>query len=347
MRIDALLDSNTNARPAILVVGGAGYIGSHMVLMLKEAGYFVLVFDNLSSGHRSAAVLGDEFIQGELGSKQALQQVFKKYSKTHAHPIKAVMHFGGSIQVGESVVDPAKYYQNNVANTLVLLDVMREFDVKAFIFSSTAAIFGAPCVIPMDEMHPKTPVNPYGRSKWMLEQILEDYDRAYQLKSICLRYFNACGADPLGRTGECHEPETHLIPLILQVASGQRAAIQIFGQDYPTPDGTCLRDYVHVVDLAQAHLKALEQLLAGSESAQYNLGNGQGFSVQEVVSEVEAVTGKSIAVVFAPRRQGDPACLVAKSDRAKQVLGWAPEYSELREIISHAWAWELKLAKKH
>jgi UDP-glucose 4-epimerase len=317
-----------------------------MVLKLKEAGYFVIVFDNLSTGHADAGLLGDVFVQGDLGAREDLYPIFQAYSKTHKHPIQAVMHFAGYIQVGESVLDPAKYYQNNVAKTLVLLDLMREFEVKTFIFSSTAAIFGEPQYVPIDEVHPKNPVNPYGRSKWMVEQILEDYDRAYGLKSICLRYFNACGADPLGRTGEWHEPETHLIPLVLQVASGRRPTLQIFGRDYPTPDGTCVRDYVHVLDLCQAHLKALECLLEGGESAQYNLGNNHWFSVQEVAWMAEKVTRQDIPIFFAPRRPGDPARLIAKSDKAKWLLGWRPEYTDLREIITHAWAWEQRLCKK-
>ena len=319
--------------PNILVVGGAGYIGSHMVLTLQKAGYDVVVLDDFSSGHEHPDV-SVKTIRGNLGDPALLDQLFKQYR------FDAVMHFAAFIQVGESVQDPAKYYQNNVCNSLILLEKMKKYRINHFIFSSTAAVFGEPQYVPIDEHHPKNPVNPYGRSKWMLEQILQDYDVAYGLKSICLRYFNACGADPQGRTGECHEPETHLVPLILQAASGKRDSIKVFGRDYDTPDGTCIRDYIHVSDLCNAHLLALEKLLQGADSAQYNLGNGAGFSVQQVIDVVKQVTQREIKVIDAPRREGDPARLIADSQKAKKELGWKPQYADLKSIIQHAWAWE-------
>jgi UDP-glucose 4-epimerase len=245
--------------------------------------------------------------------------------------------------VGESIHHPSKYYRNNVINTLNLLDAMLAHNVKAFIFSSTAAIFGEPYYVPIDEQHPKQPINPYGISKWIIEQILTDYDRAYHLKSVCLRYFNAAGADPEGQLGERHEPETHLIPLVLQVASGRRTHISVFGQDYDTPDGTCIRDYIHIVDLCQAHLLALEQLFNGGESAVYNLGNGAGFSVKQVIDIAKEITEKPIKIVLGERRIGDPAHLVADATRAKVQLGWQPRYTDLATIINHAWQWEKRI----
>jgi UDP-glucose 4-epimerase len=238
------------------------------------------------------------------------------------------------------MADPGKYYRNNVAATQTLLDGMRAHGVSRFIFSSTAAIFGDPQYVPIDEAHPKAPINPYGRSKWFVEQMLEDYQRAYGLQSVCLRYFNAAGADPDGALGECHEPETHLIPLILQVASGRRPHITVYGADYPTPDGTCIRDYIHVEDLCQAHLLALRQLLNGAGSARYNLGNGSGYSVREVIEAARRVTGHPIPVVMGARREGDPPVLVADASAARAALGWQPRYPALETIVAHAWAWE-------
>lgn len=319
----------------ILVVGGAGYIGSHMVKILLAAGYHVVVLDNLSTGHRDA-VLGGDFVFGDLSDTPLLERLFKGYH------FRGVMHFASFIQVGESVQQPSKYYQNNVACTLNLLDAMVRHQVHAFIFSSTAAIFGEPQYVPIDESHPKHPINPYGASKAIIEQMLLDYDRAYHLKAVCLRYFNAAGADPTGQLGERHEPETHLIPLVLQAASGQRTHIGIFGDDYETPDGTCVRDYIHINDLCQAHLLALEQLLAGANSAAYNLGNGNGFSVRQVIEVAEQVTGKKIPVVIGQRRAGDPARLVADSQLARSALNWQPRYADLDTIISHAWQWEVR-----
>lgn len=321
----------------ILVVGGAGYIGSHMVKVLNDSGdHQVITFDNLSSGFRDA-VLGGEFVQGDLADILAIDKVFQQYQPD------AVMHFASYIQVGESVQHPDKYYLNNFTNTLNLLNSMVKHDVKNFIFSSTAAVFGEPEYVPIDEAHPKVPLNPYGRSKWMVEQVLADYERAYGLKSVCLRYFNAAGADPSALLGERHEPETHLIPLVLQAISGRRPHISVFGRDYDTPDGTCIRDYIHIVDLCSAHLLALKQLTADGVSKRFNLGNGAGFSVQEVISVAEQVTGKKVKVIDAPRRDGDPARLVADATLAKNTLGWTPVYADLATIIKHAWAWETKI----
>ncbi|PPD12379.1 UDP-glucose 4-epimerase GalE [Methylophilus sp.] len=319
----------------VLVVGGAGYIGSHMVKMLLDSGHDVITLDNLSSGHRDA-VLGGVFVEGDLADADCLDKVFA------AHKPDAVMHFASFIQVGESVRKPDIYYRNNVTNTLNLLDTMLKFDVKKFIFSSTAAVFGEPDYVPIDEAHPNRPLNPYGRSKLMIEQVLADYDKAFDFRSVCLRYFNAAGADPDGQLGERHDPETHLIPLILQAASGRRENIQVFGRDYETPDGTCIRDYIHIVDLCSAHLAALEYLVNGGTSDRFNLGNGAGFSVQEVLDAVQKVSGKSVKVIDGPRREGDPAKLVADSKRARSILNWKPVYTDLETIVLHAWQWELK-----
>lgn len=323
--------------PHILVVGGAGYIGSHMVKHLLNEGCPVTTLDNLSTGYRDA-VLGGAFVLEDLANVAALDDLFKS-----SH-FDAVMHFASFIQVGESVKEPAKYYENNVTNTLNLLNVMVKHHVKRFIFSSTAAVYGEPQYVPIDEAHPKAPINPYGRSKWMVEQILEDYDRAYGLKSIALRYFNAAGADPDGQLGERHEPETHLIPLILRAASGRRPHISVYGRDYDTPDGTCIRDYIHVTDLCEAHWLALQKLLERAGSAAYNLGNGQGFSVQQAIDTAHQVTGRDIRVVDSPRREGDPARLVAEATRARSELGWQPSRFDLKTIITDAWKWETKHA---
>ena len=317
----------------VLVVGGAGYIGSHMVKNLCGRGVNVTTFDNLSSGHRDA-VLGGEFIQGDLADRAALEQVFA------AHRFDAVMHFASFIEVGESVRLPAKYYRNNVSNTLNLLECMQAAGVEQFIFSSTAAIFGTPQRVPIDETHPTNPINPYGRSKLMVEQMLADLARAHGLRSVCLRYFNAAGADPDGQLGERHNPETHLIPLVLQAASGRRPFMSVFGTDYDTPDGTCIRDYVHVADLCEAHWLALQSLAQGEGSQAYNLGNGDGFSVFEVIDTVRKVTGREFTVKHETRRAGDPSRLVADSSAARQKLGWVPKYPSLQTIVEHAWAFE-------
>ncbi len=324
--------------PRILVVGGAGYIGSHMVKMLTAQGYSVTTLDNLSTGYRDAVSAG-EFIQVDLADREVLATLFSR------KPFDAVMHFASYIQVGESVKEPAKYYANNVTNTLNLLDAMVVNGVKRFIFSSSAAVYGDPHTVPIPEDHSKDPINPYGRTKWMVEQILADYDQAYGLKSVSLRYFNAAGADPAGELGERHEPETHLIPLVLRAASGRAPNIKVFGRDYDTPDGTCIRDYVHVEDLCSAHRLAIDGLMQGKASNAYNLGNGSGFSVAEVIAAAERVTGRKIPVIDEPRRAGDPPRLVADARRARDELGWRPQYDSLDTIITHAWAWEQQLAQ--
>ena len=320
----------------ILLVGGAGYIGSHIVKLLGKQGCSVKIVDDLSSGHRDA-VLSGELVQGNYGDHALLDAVLSK-------GFDAVMHFASFIQVGESVHHPDKYYRNNFVNTLTLLDAMRVHGVMRFIFSSTAAIFGDPEYTPIDERHPHQPINPYGRTKLMVEELLADYDKAYGMKSVCLRYFNAAGADPEGQLGERHDPETHLIPLVLQAASGRRLNVSVFGRDYDTPDGTCIRDYVHIQDLCSAHWLALQSLMNGADSQAYNLGNGNGFSIQEVINTAEEVTGRKIPVVNGPRRVGDPAQLVADSRLAGQKLGWKPQYTDLATIIEHAWRWETREA---
>lgn len=316
----------------ILVIGGAGYIGSHMCHQLREAGEPFLVFDNLSSGHE-AALQGATLVQGDLRNREDLDRVFR------SNEIELVMHFAAHISVGESVREPAKYFDNNLAGVLTLLDAMRAHDVSRFVFSSTAAIFGEPQYVPIDEDHPKAPTSPYGLSKLMVEQVLADYDRAYGLKSVCLRYFNAAGADPESRIGEDHSPEEHLIPVAIQAALGLRPPLKVFGTDYDTPDGTCVRDYIHVLDLATAHQLAVLRLRSGKDSRAYNLGNGQGFSVRQVIETVEKVTGRSVPREDAPRRPGDPAKLVASSERIRQELGWHPEYQDLEKIVQTAWDW--------
>lgn len=316
----------------ILVIGGAGYIGSHMVRMLAKQGYNPVVFDNLSKGHREA-VANYPFELGDLGDKARLTEVFKKYG------IEAVMHFAAFAEVGESVKEPSKYYHNNVAKVLDLLDALVENDIKYFVFSSTAATFGEPVRPKIDESHPQNPINPYGNTKLMVEKILADFDTAYGLKATALRYFNASGADDSGEIGESHNPETHLIPIVLQAATGKRASIKMFGTDYPTPDGTCVRDYVHVNDLARAHILALEKMFKDNVSERFNLGSGNGFSVAEIVKEAKRITGIDFTVEKAPRRDGDPAVLVADSAKAERILGWKPQYN-LTRIIETAWNWE-------
>lgn len=317
----------------LLIVGGAGYIGSHMVKTLLDRGRHVITLDNLCAGYRDA-VLGGEFIHGDIADAGLLDSIFR------SHRVDGVMHFASFIQVGESVRNPAGYYRNNFSNTLNLLDAMVAHKVRHFVFSSTAAIFGEPERTPIDEKHPVEPINPYGASKAMVERALADYDAAYGLKSVCLRYFNAAGADPSGLLGERHEPETHLLPLVLQAAGGRRDAITVFGRDYDTPDGTCIRDYIHVVDLCEAHLLAMDSLQRGRGSAAYNLGNGGGYSVQQVIDTARAVTRRPIRVVNGARRAGDPARLVADASLMRADLGWQPQYPELETIVAHAWAWE-------
>lgn len=318
----------------ILVTGGAGYIGSHYVQYAQEQGEEVVVLDNLAYGHPQAVAEGTPFLVGDMGDTTLLDDLFTTYK------IDAVVHFAAFAYVGESVTDPAKYYNNNTCATIAVLDAMRRHQVSNFIFSSTCATYGNPQYIPMDEKHPQAPINPYGESKYFVEHVLRAYDHAYGLRFTALRYFNAAGADPKGRIGESHDPETHLIPLILQVATGQRDHIDVFGTDYDTPDGTCIRDYIHILDLAQAHSLAMNRLRAGNQSAIYNLGSEQGYSVREVISTCEKVTGKPIKVVEGPRRPGDPARLVASATKAKTELDWKPRFQNLEEIISTAWAWE-------
>jgi UDP-glucose 4-epimerase len=322
----------------ILVTGGAGYIGSHAVLALKEKGYDVVILDNLVYGHRDVVEnnLKVELIVGETTDRALLDQIF------NTRNIAAVMHFAAYAYVGESVENPAKYYQNNVVGTLTLLEAMQQAGINQFVFSSTCATYGVPETVPIPETHPQNPINPYGESKLMVERILKDFDTAYGLKSVSFRYFNAAGADPQGRTGEDHNPETHLIPLILLTALGKRNAIKIFGTDYPTRDGTCIRDYIHVTDLAQAHVLGLEYLLNGGESEVFNLGNGNGFTVREMIATAKEVTQTDFMVEETDRRPGDPAMLVGSSEKARQVLGWQPEYANLSQIIDHAWQWHQK-----
>ncbi|MBD2504195.1 UDP-glucose 4-epimerase GalE [Anabaena azotica] len=322
----------------ILVTGGAGYIGSHAVFALKNAGYEVIVLDNLSNGHREIVeeVLQVKLIVGDMSYRSLLDNIFA------TNNIAAIMHFAAYIAVGESVTDPAKYYRNNVVGTLTLLEAMLAASINKFIFSSSCALYGVPQFIPLTEDHPQNPISPYATSKWMVEKILTDFDAAYHLKSVSFRYFNAAGADPNGLLGEDHIPETHLIPLVLQAALGKSESIFIFGIDYPTPDGTCIRDYIHVNDLAQAHILGLQYLLNGGKSEVFNLGNGSGFSVREVIETAKQVTGKDIKIIERDRRPGDPPILVGSSDKARTQLTWQPQYPNLPEIITHAWQWHQK-----
>lgn len=324
--------------PTVLVTGGAGYIGSHAVLALQQAGYNVIVLDNLVYGHRELVenVLKTELIVGDTGDRTLMDDIFS------SRDIAAVMHFAAYAYVGESVTEPAKYYRNNVVGTLTLLEAMAAANINKFVFSSTCATYGVPQQVPIPEDHPQSPINPYGMTKLMVEKILADFDPAYGLKSVSFRYFNAAGADPEGRLGEDHNPETHLIPLVLMAAMGKRDHITVFGTDYPTPDGTCIRDYIHVTDLATAHVLGLDYLMQGGDSAKFNLGNGNGFSVKEVIEAARQVTGREIKVVEADRRPGDPPALVGSSDRARQILGWNPQYADLHQILAHAWNWHQK-----
>ena len=322
----------TLSKTKILVVGGAGYIGSHMVRTLIDDGWDVITLDNLSTGNRRL-IQGGEFIQGDLGDSGLLDRLFSE------HTIAAVMHFAAFSQVGESVQQPIVYYRNNLAQTVNLIDAMHRHRVNRFISSSTAAVYGEPESVPIDEAHPCSPTNPYGNTKLAVERMLADCDAAFGLRYTALRYFNAAGADPSGDIGEMHDPETHLIPIVLRAAAGQIHNIQVFGTDYPTSDGTCIRDYVHVNDLAQAHLLALNALLDGADSAIYNLGSSTGHSVRAVIHTAERVTGKSIPVIEGPRRAGDPAVLVASSEKIRRVLGWQPAFDNLESIIDSAWKW--------
>ncbi|MFX3636161.1 MAG: UDP-glucose 4-epimerase GalE [Candidatus Pristimantibacillus sp.] len=317
---------------AILVTGGAGYIGSHAVAALAERGEEIVIIDNLQQGHREA-LLGGKLYVGDLRDADFMDSVFKE------NKIDAVIHFAANSLVGESMKDPGKYYHNNVYGTLCLLEKMIEHDVRKIVFSSTAATYGEPENVPIDEFDRTLPTNAYGETKLAMEKMMKWYDVAHGLKFVSLRYFNAAGAHESGRIGEDHSPESHLIPIVLQAALGQRSHISVFGEDYETPDGTCIRDYIHVSDLADAHVLAVDRLLTGADSAIYNLGNGTGFSVKEVIDIARRVTGREITAVMEPRRAGDPAVLVASSDRARSELGWKPKRDKLEDIIRSAWNW--------
>jgi len=318
--------------PRVVVTGGAGYIGSHTLRALQSAGYEAVVFDSLVKGHREA-VGSLPLVVGDIADAGALDRLFGEYQP------EAVVHFAAFIEAGESVIDPAKYFRNNTAGTLTLLEAMHRNGVRQIVFSSTAAVYGEPVNIPIREEDPKLPTNAYGLSKLMVEEMLDWFHRSYGLRSVSLRYFNAAGDDPSGEIGEDHDPETHLIPLILQVPLGKREKIMIFGDDYDTPDGTCIRDYIHVADLASAHVAALRALEGGLERDAFNVGNGAGFSVREVIETARQVTGHPIPAEVRPRRAGDPARLVASSDKARRVLGWQPRMPELRAILETAWNW--------
>ncbi|PZO16383.1 MAG: UDP-glucose 4-epimerase GalE [Leptolyngbya foveolarum] len=322
----------------VLVTGGAGYIGSHTVLALRDQGYQVLVLDNLEYGHRDLVeeVLGVELIVGDISDYKLLCNIFQ------SHQVSAVVHFAAYAYVGESCSNPGKYYRNNVVGTLTLLEAMRDCNVSQIVFSSTCATYGVPTEVPITESQPQNPINPYGVTKLTVEKMLRDFDTAHGIKSVIFRYFNAAGSDPEGRLGEDHSPETHLIPLVLQTALGHRDAISIFGTDYPTPDGTCIRDYIHVTDLAEAHVLGLKYLFEDNGSDIFNLGNGSGFSVREVIETAKQITGKAIPIVEESRRAGDPPILVGASEKARRLLGWKPLYSDLNQIIEHAWNWHQK-----
>jgi UDP-glucose 4-epimerase len=320
---------------AILVTGGAGYIGSHAVRALANLNYEVIVLDNLVYGHKDAIVNPEvRFVEGDIANKELVKDIIKKYQVT------AVMHFAAFAYVGESVSDPAKYYNNNLTSSIALLDAMREAGCKNIIFSSTCASYGVPKYIPIDEQHPQEPINPYGASKWMLERVIKDYHHAYGMNYAFLRYFNASGCSADGLIGEDHDPEPHLIPLILKAIKGERDAITVFGTDYDTPDGTCMRDYIHVEDLADAHIKAFTYLLSGKGPVICNLGTGKGYSVKEMIDAAERATGKKVPVKYGERRPGDPGYLVANAEKALTELGWKARYTNIEEIIATAWKWE-------
>jgi UDP-glucose 4-epimerase len=321
----------------ILVTGGAGYIGSHCCKALYQRGFNPVTIDNLVYGHKNFVKWGD-FFQGDVGSQVDLKKCLDRYR------IDAVMHFAAYAYVGESVQDPLKYYENNVRNAIELLHAVVESNIKYFVLSSTCSTYGTPQKTPIDESHPLKPINPYGNTKKMIEEILEDCAKAYGLKYISLRYFNAAGADPDGEIGEDHNPETHLIPLVLDAASGRKKSIKVFGTDYKTPDGTCIRDYIHVADLAEAHISALQRLMDGGDSSIYNLGNGRGFSVLEVIDCSREITGREILVENIDRRPGDPPVLIASIEKAVKEMGWKPKYADLRDIIGTAWRWHQKLS---
>jgi UDP-glucose 4-epimerase len=318
---------------SILVLGGAGYIGSHAVHQLIDAGEDVVVVDNLQTGHREALHPQAKFYEGDIRDKAFLDSVFKKES------IQGVIHFAANSLVGESVEKPLKYFNNNVYGMQILLEVMHENHVKYIVFSSTAATYGEPKKVPITEDMPTQPTNPYGETKLTMEKMMKWCDRAYGMRYVALRYFNVAGAAKSGNIGEDHHPETHLIPIVLQVAAGKREKILIFGDDYPTKDGTCLRDYVHIEDLIAAHRLALSYLIHGGKSDVFNLGSNEGFSVKDIIRAARDVTGKPIPAEVAPRRAGDPSTLIASSDKAKKTLGWKPEHTNILEILADAWAW--------
>jgi UDP-glucose-4-epimerase GalE len=317
---------------AVLVTGGAGYIGSHTCKVLAEAGFLPVAYDNMVHGHAEAVKWGP-LEEGDIADRDRLDEVLQSYQ-----PI-AVIHFAAYAYVGESVLDPGKYYSNNVAGTLSLLEAMRARALKTLIFSSTCATYGIPETQPITEDTPQRPINPYGSSKLMIEQILADYAASYGFNTVALRYFNACGADPEGQIGEDHDPEPHLIPRCIMAASGSIEKLDVFGIDYPTPDGTCVRDYVHVADLARAHVQALHYLNAGGRSEMLNLGTGRGYTVREVIAAVEEVTGLKVPVQIAPRRAGDPAVLLANPARARKILGFSTEINSLNRMVETAWCW--------
>ena len=341
MSSDALSSAEGSATPEgpVLVVGGAGYIGSHAVRMLEERGVSVIVLDDLSTGHREA--VRGPFVEGSLGDPEVLASIFEKWEP------RAVMHFAARSLVADSVKNPALYYRENVINAWQLLEEMRRVDCRELVFSSTCATYGVPLSLPITEDHPRAPVSPYGRSKLAMEHMMEDYSQAYGLRFAALRYFNAAGAAAEGDLGEIHEPETHLIPLVLQVALGQRDSITIFGDDYPTPDGTCVRDYIHIVDLADAHLRALGSLQSGERQIACNLGTGDGYSVKQVIEVARRVTGHEIPAELGARRPGDPPELVSGGSHAREVLGWQPTRSSLEVIIEDAWRFHQSNPEDH
>jgi UDP-arabinose 4-epimerase len=317
----------------VLVTGGAGYIGSHTAKALARAGIEPVVYDNLSAGHRWAVKWGP-LVEGDLSDRHALEETIRRYE------ITACIHFAAHAYVGESVREPRRYFQNNVTNTLTLLEALLDAGVSRFVFSSSCAVYGVPREVAIRETHPKEPVNPYGESKLFIERVLEWYGRAYDFRWSALRYFNAAGADPEGELGESHDPESHLLPLAIQAAMGKRAALEVFGVDYPTRDGTAIRDYIHVSDLAEEHVLALQRLISGAPSFAANLGTGHGASIRDVIAEVERITGHTIKVQPAPRRPGDPPVLVADPSGAESLLHWRPKHSSLEEIVRTAWKWQ-------
>jgi UDP-glucose 4-epimerase len=331
-----------NNHSRILITGGAGYIGSHTAFLLEQEGYEVVILDNLSRGHKDMiqGVIKAPLVVGDINDSELLNNLFEQYN------IKAVIHFAAYAYVGESVSDPSEYYRNNVASTLSLIESMRRAGINKMVFSSTCATYGSAQFLPITEEHPQNPVNPYGQSKLMVERILTDFSNAYDFKSVIFRYFNAAGAEPSGLLGENHDPEPHLIPLILQTALGKKSAIKILGTDYDTPDGTCVRDYIHVMDLAWAHLLGLKYLLKENDSKIFNLSNGSGFSVREIIDAAKKITARDIRVQEDERREGDPDTLIGDSSSARRVLNWNPKYTEIEQIIRHAWSWHCKVLER-